>query len=255
MAVSHICLCPDGQTHQSWLWATPAKHSTRQIAEVFERIEFLYALNVHQHLDSLPNLVVWRYARRLASRPPSVGARIKEPARTVEVAFFLRYCLFNATDQAILMAQRRVSDLWRTVEACITETVNWADKYKTLPGVLACLPVQGELPDAELRSRIAALVDTGQQRKPPNRASVVRERMIDAIRPVRALLFEITKLPWQADSEHSVTTALAQLPKLYADKRRELPVEVIALRFGGGHSFFLAPGCTVIPPINQSPEK
>ena len=225
-------LRPDGQTQQSWLWAAPAKHSTKQIAEVFERIEFLYALNVHQHLEMLPNLVVRRYARRLASRPPSVGARIKEPARTVEVACFLRYCLFTATDQAILMVQRRVADLWRTVEAGVTETVNWADMYKALLGELAGLLAQGELPDAELRSRIVALVDASQQKKPPSRASVVRERMIDAIRPVRALLFEITKLPWQADSEHPVTTALAQLAKLYCDKRRELPVEIIAPRLG-----------------------
>jgi ribosomal protein S14 len=41
-----------------------------------------------------------RCARRLASRPPLVGARIKEPARTVEVACFLRHCLFTNTYQA-----------------------------------------------------------------------------------------------------------------------------------------------------------
>jgi len=32
-------LRPDGQTQQSWLWAAPAKHSTRQISEVLERID------------------------------------------------------------------------------------------------------------------------------------------------------------------------------------------------------------------------
>lgn len=135
-------LRPDGQTQQSWLWAAPAKHSTKQIGEVFERIELLYALNVHKHLDDLSGLIVRRYARRLASRPPSVGARIKEPARTVEVACFLRHCLFTATDQAILMVQRRVADLWRTVAAGVTETVNWADLYKTLLAELVGLVAQ-----------------------------------------------------------------------------------------------------------------
>ena len=42
-------LRPDGQTQQSWLWATPAKHSTRQISEVLERIDLLYGLEVHKH--------------------------------------------------------------------------------------------------------------------------------------------------------------------------------------------------------------
>ena len=136
-------LRPDGQTQQSWLWSAPAKHSTKQIGEVFERIELLYALNVHKHLDDLSGLIVRRYARRLASRPPSVGARIKEPARTVEVGCFLRHCLFTSTDQAILMVQRRVADLWRTVAAGVTETVNWADLYKTLLAELAGLVAQG----------------------------------------------------------------------------------------------------------------
>src|SRR3546814_17187772 len=106
---SDVCssdlLRPDGQTQQSWLWSAPAKHSTKQIGEVFERIELLYALNVHKHLDDLSGLIVRRYARRLASRPPSVGARINEPARTVEVGCFLRHCLFTSTDRS---EERRV---------------------------------------------------------------------------------------------------------------------------------------------------
>ncbi|REW35735.1 Tn3 family transposase, partial [Mycobacterium tuberculosis] len=94
-------------TQQSWLWAAPAKHSTRQISEVLERIDLLYTLDVHKHLADIPDLILRRYARRLVSRPPSAGAKIKEPARTVEVACFLRYCLFTTTDQLILMVQRR----------------------------------------------------------------------------------------------------------------------------------------------------
>src|SRR3546814_6215804 len=90
--------------------------------------------------------------------------------------------------------------------------------YTTLFRSLAGLVAQGELQDAELRARIVALLSASQQGKPPSRASVVRERLFDAIRPVRSLLAEITKLPWQANSEHPVTTALAQLTKLYAGK-------------------------------------
>ena len=101
----------DGQSQQSWLWAAPAKHSTRQIAEVLERIDLLYGLEAHKHLVDIPDVIVRLYARRLASRPPSVSARIKEPARTVEIGCFLRYCLLTATDQLILMVQRRVADL------------------------------------------------------------------------------------------------------------------------------------------------
>jgi hypothetical protein len=41
----------DGATVQSWLWAAPAKHSTRQIDRVLERIELLTSLKVDQRVS------------------------------------------------------------------------------------------------------------------------------------------------------------------------------------------------------------
>ncbi|WP_395994552.1 Tn3-like element IS1071 family transposase (plasmid) [Enterobacter asburiae] len=225
-------LRPDGQTQQSWLWAAPAKHSTRQISEVLERIDLLYTLDVHKHLADIPDLILRRYARRLVSRPPSAGAKIKEPARTVEVACFLRYCLFTTTDQLILMVQRRIADLWRQTAAEVPATVNWAAMYKTLLAELVALSAQGAVPDAELRARLEALVIETQKRKPPSRASLVREGLIDGIRPVRSLLVAIAKLPWQATGEHPAIEYLAKLQALYLKGSRKLPVEVVAPSLG-----------------------
>ena len=215
-------LRPDGQTQQSWLWATPAKHSTRQISEVLERIDLLYGLEVHKHLGNLPDLIVRRYARRLAARPPSAGAKIKEPARTVEVACFLRYCLFTATDQLILMVQRRIADLWRQAAAEVPGTVNWADLYQRLLAELVTLSAQGAVPDAELRQRLEAVVKASRQRKPPSRASLMRERLIEVIRPVRSLWVAIVQLPWQAAGDHPAMNALTKLRDLYGQGARTL---------------------------------
>lgn len=212
-----------GQTRQSWLWAPPAKHSTRQISEVLERIDWLYGQEVHKCLSELPDLLVRRYARRMASRPPSAGAKIKEPARTVEVACFLRYCLLSATDQLILMIQRRVADLWRQAAASLGETVNWAELYQSLLGELMGLCAQDAVPDTELRKRLEALVAASQQRRPPSRASLVRAHLIEAVRPVRSLLLAIAKLPWQATGDHPVVLALAKLRDLYTRGARTLP--------------------------------
>jgi hypothetical protein len=84
-----------GTTVQSWLWAAPAKHSSRQIEEVIERIELLTALGVDRHLTDFPDAILRRYARRLAARAPAVAARVAEPVRTIEIACFLRYCLLT----------------------------------------------------------------------------------------------------------------------------------------------------------------
>lgn len=195
-------------------------------------IDLLYTLDVHKHLADIPDLILRRYARRLVSRPPSAGAKIKEPARTVEVACFLRYCLFTTTDQLILMVQRRIADLWRQAAADVPATVNWAAMYKTLLGELVALSAQGAVPDAELRARLEALITETQKRKPPSRASLVREGLIDGIRPVRSLLVAIAKLPWQATGEHPAIEYLAKLQALYLKGSRKLPVEVVAPSLG-----------------------
>ena len=92
---------------------TAGKHSSRQIEEMIDRVERLYGLRVQEHLADFPDDLLRRHARRLASRPPSAGALIREPVRSIETACFLRYCLLNATDRLLMMVRRRVADLWR----------------------------------------------------------------------------------------------------------------------------------------------
>ncbi len=154
--------------------------------------------------------------RRMATRAPSISARIKEPGRTIEVACFLRYCLLTATDQLILMFQRRVADLWRRCADGVTATVDWAQRYQQLLQELADLADQETVPDAELRSHLSNLVAAKRARRPPSRASVIRERLIDAIAPVRSLLVAVSPLPWQATGEHPVLVSLDELRAQYA---------------------------------------
>ena len=207
--------------------ATKAASPSRAI-----RPNAICALDVHKHLADIPDLILRRYARRLVSRPPSAGAKIKEPARTVEVACFLRYCLFTTTDQLILMVQRRIADLWQQAAAEVPASVNWAVMYKTLMGELEALSAKGAVPDSELRARIDDLVIANQKRKPPSRASLVREGLIDGIRPVRSLLVAIAKLPWQATGEHPAIEFLAKLQALYLKGSRKLPGDVVAPSLG-----------------------
>jgi TnpA family transposase len=115
---------------------------------------------------------------------------------------------------------------------CPPATVNWAAMYKTLLGELVALSAQGAVPDAELRARLEALITETQKRKPPSRASLVREGLIDGIRPVRSLLVAIAKLPWQATGEHPAIEYLAKLQALYLKGSRKLPVEVVAPSLG-----------------------
>lgn len=188
----------------------------------------LCSLDVHKHMANLSDLVVQRYARRLASRRPSAGAKIKEPARTLEIACVLRNCLLTATDQLMLM----VPDLWHQSAAGVGDTVNWADLYQSLLEDRPHLAAKDAVAGAELRTRLTDLMAAGQQRRPPSRASMVRERLIEAIRPVRSLLAAIAQLPWLATGEHPVIDALGRRRVLYGTGARTLPDQDAAPRLG-----------------------
>lgn len=106
---------------------------------MLERVTFLSGLSLDRHLGELNDALARRYARRMATRPPSISERIKEPARTVETACFLRYCLLTTTDQFILMFQRRVADLWRECADDAGSIIDWSRRYQLLLQELADL--------------------------------------------------------------------------------------------------------------------
>jgi TnpA family transposase len=222
----------EGLSQQSWLWAAPAKHSPRQIEELLERIETLYDLKVHRHLLDIPDDLLRRYARRLANRPPSIAARIKEPVRTIETACFLRFCLLIGTDRLLLMVRRRVADLWRRATKDANQVlIHWADLYRELLASIAALANDTAVCDSDARERLRVLVAEHQQRKPPTRAQLVRDHLIVEIRPVRSLLSALMALPWEATPDHPVLVAMRTLKALYEHGSSELPA-TIAIDFG-----------------------
>jgi TnpA family transposase len=213
-----------GVTLQSWLWAPPAKHSTHQIEELLERIATLYDLGIHRHFADVPDDLLRRYARRLANRPPSIGARIKEPLRTIESAYFLRYCLLIGTDRLLLMVRRRVADLWRHATTDANRVlIHWADLYRELLTSVAALANDTTAADSEVRVRLRTLAAEHLQRKPPTRAQLVRDHLTLEIRPVRSLLSALMVLPWEATAGHPVLAAVQLLKPLYEQGARELP--------------------------------
>jgi hypothetical protein len=161
---------------------------------------------VDRHLTDLPDAIVRRYARRLGGRAPAVAARIAEPTRTIEVACFLRYCLLTTTDQLLLMVRRRVADLWRTVAVGVdAKLADWARLYQELLGELGSLAGNPSLSSEAMREQLLALLQAHRARRPRSRAQIVRDRLIEGVRPVRALLKVLVRLPWQASAAHPLT--------------------------------------------------
>ena len=214
-----------GSTMQSWLWAAPAKHSTPQIKGVLDRIEVLKCLGVSAQLTSVPDAVLSRYAQRLVSRAPAVAARIAEPARTIEVACFLRYTLLRTTDRLLLMVRRQVADLWSAaaegIEANLSEL---AQRYQQLLGEVDTLAGRTDLSGEQVRERLRELMQAHRDQAPRSRAQLVRERLMEAAGSARALLRALVQLPWRADSTQPLLEAMHVLQDRYERDERTLPV-------------------------------
>jgi hypothetical protein len=192
---------------------------------VLERIEFLTALRVEQHLGGLPEAILRRYARRLASRAPAVAARIAEPARTIEVACFLRYCLMVSTDHLLWMVRRRFADLWRkAAEEADARRVDYQRLYQQLLGELSALASDGTLSAADLQQKLNTLVAAHREHRGPHRAQIIRDQLMEEVRPVRALLKALTQQPWQASVDHPLLASLQQLNTLYEHGEHSVPV-------------------------------
>lgn len=130
------------------------------------------------------------------------------------------------------MVRRRVADLWRRAALEANQALtNWAALYRELLGSLGALASDATSADADVRERLRALAASHLERKPPTRAQLVRERLIEEIRPIRSLLSALVVLPWQATAEHPVVEAMALLRTLYEHDSRSLPTDV-SIRLG-----------------------
>lgn len=84
-----------GSTIQSWLWSAPAKHSTRQIEEVLDRIKWLCGVEIDRHLSDIPDALLRRYAGALArGHPRLVRASRSRRAPLRSLAFCATACSF-----------------------------------------------------------------------------------------------------------------------------------------------------------------
>ena len=76
---------PDGPAPPELAVSAPAKHP-RARSPKCSSASPSQRPGPDRHLGELNDALVRRYARRMATRPPSISERIKEPARTVEMA-------------------------------------------------------------------------------------------------------------------------------------------------------------------------
>jgi hypothetical protein len=86
--------------------------------------------------------------------------------------------LLIGTDRLLLMARRRVADLWRHATTDANRVlIHWADLYRELLTSVVALANDTTVADKEARIRLRTLAAEHLQRKPPTRAQLVRDHL------------------------------------------------------------------------------
>jgi hypothetical protein len=202
----------------------------KQIIPRERELRAYIAKAIRQHeatlVSEIVEAIVRRYARRLASRAPAVAARIAEPTRTIEVACFWRYSLMISTEHLLWMVRRRVADWWRkAAEEADAQRVNYERLYQQLLGELSALASDGTLSVAELQHELNALLAAHRERRGPSRAQIMRDQLMEEVRPVRALLKALAQQRWKGSTDHPLLASLKHLNALYDEGEHALPVD------------------------------
>ena len=210
---------------QQWLWSVPLRNSTRQMSELFRKIDHLVELGVRATWpDTCNEAIVRHYARRCANRKPSVSHRIQSAIRRLEAACFMRYALCSATDQLLSMLGDRIRKAIRTANDRVAasrpdlkaQLQDFAEAVKALAG-------NRDLTRNALVNQLCDLADAVLKQDAPSRTSLMRAQLVSKRRVARALLAKLLSLPFQAQSAHPVMDALVLLRELYAVTAVELP--------------------------------
>ncbi|AUT66534.1 Tn3 family transposase [Paraburkholderia terrae] len=207
----------DHSSLQRWLWAVPLRGSTHQMGEVLDKINLLTMYGVAANWPAGCNdAIVRHYARRCASRPPSISKRIEPHGRRLEAACFMRYALCTSTDQVLSMlrrwVQQAVNDASHTVDAA---RVKAADQLHEFAVAVKALATDDSLSHENLRKELCVLADQVLQPHTPNRRSQIRQCLILRRHSARNLLMRLVQLPFEGEAAHPVLDAIVLLRGLY----------------------------------------
>lgn len=208
-----------------WLKQSAGKHGAKAVEEVSSRIDYLKSLGAADwNLTTLSLNRIQAFAQAVVHRPPSETARRVLETQTVEIICFLKYTLWELTDEAIFRTSRRTSDVYRSGAKRVqqkqaTRTVEYRQSIVDLRALAA-----DETKPAQTRiEEILALADQVLNRPKINLATVVRETMIEQGERVRSILDGLDCLDLDGDPTTKDLALVKALQGLRQSGAKELP--------------------------------
>ena len=75
-----------------------------------------------------------------------------------------------------------------------------------------------------MQQKLNTVLAAHREHRVPSRAQIIRDQLMEEVRPVRALLKALTQQPWKGAADHPLLASLQQLNTLYERGKHALPV-------------------------------
>lgn len=217
---------PSGiRSYTEWLFQGPKRGVRKGLGNQFEKHQFLRTLGVHEYALAMPLEKQRFYAHQIRSRRPALIRQLAEPARTLQVACFMRTALTRATDSIVVQSGQRTLDITRhaSTDARLADAAR-GPRYRESMARIEKICKSKE-PDAEARiDQILGIATSFNREAPRSRAAAIREGLIDRSPQVRALLHDVvTKLPLRSEPDEPLAASIGVLRDLFERRTSELP--------------------------------
>lgn len=208
-----------------WLKQSAGKHGAKAVEEVSSRIEYLKSLGAADwNLTALSQNRIQAFAQAVVHRPPSETARRAFETQTVEIICFLKYTLWELTDEAIFRTNRRTSDVYRSGAKRVPsrQAARTIEYRQSMVAVVAL--ASDETKSAE--TRIEEILKLGKEvleRPTISHATVIRETMIEQGERVSGILDGLDCLDLDGDASKKDIALVKALRELRQAGTKELP--------------------------------
>jgi TnpA family transposase len=214
------------QTILEWLKQSAGKHGIKALNEVASRIDYLKSLGAAEwDLSDLSLNRIQAFAQAVIHRPPSETSRRVVDTQIVEIVCFLKYTLWELTDEAIFRSSRRTSDIYRqgTKQVQSKQAARTVEYRKAIETLVELATDKSKTSD----DRIAEILKFAEEilQKPQiSHAAVVRETMIQQGERVSGILDSIDCLDLDGDPSKKDIALVRALKDLRKAGTKELPV-------------------------------
>lgn len=215
----------EGGTVLEWLRAAPHRAGRRDNADYVVRAQVLRELGAGEgDWTDIAEARLYHYAKAMLRRRPSAVRRLREPRRTVEVAWYLRRQLLRVTDTILGLADHRIADLWRGARERVEDAValQLANYQRAMATVIA-LAGDPSISDQAFRERVRAVAAPFSGAPASNRTAAIRKDLSGQSAIVRPLRKQLMEVQLELPTGHPLATALPALRSVYANGDRVLP--------------------------------